>query len=79
MDKLVDKEGEEQKKKWREGGRTKVDVQTCGESNGYLVLNLNCRMNCSPSYKVPSGPLRWIFQLHRASVCVGMCISKHSR
>lgn len=82
MDKLIDKEGEEQEKKEEKGGRearTKAGVQTCGESNGYLVLNLNCRMNCSPSYKVPSGPLRWIFQLHRACVCVGMCISEHSK
>ena len=31
-------------------------VQTCGESNGYLELNLNCSMNFSPSYKVLSGP-----------------------
>ena len=56
-----------------EGGgreaRTKAEVQTCGESNGYLELNLNCRTKCSPSYKVPSGPLRWIFQLHSVYVC----------
>jgi len=29
---------------------------TSGLSNGYLTLNLNCTMNCSPSYKVLLGP-----------------------
>lgn len=34
-----------------------------GESNGYLLLNLNNSWKCSPSYNVPSTPS--IFILHR--------------
>lgn len=36
---------------------------TCGESKGYLELNLNCKTNFSPWYRVLSGPSMWIFQL----------------
>ena len=31
---------------------------TCGESKGYLGLNLNCNWNFSPSYSVPVAPSR---------------------
>lgn len=36
---------------------------TSGESNGYLLLNLNCNWNLSPSYKVPEAPSIWIVHL----------------
>lgn len=31
-------------------------LPTSGESKGYLLLNLNCNWNCSPSYSVPDTP-----------------------
>lgn len=36
---------------------------TSGESNGYLLLNLNNSWKCSPSYSVPSTPSIFIFHL----------------
>ena len=33
-----------------------VVLLTCGESNGYWSLNLNCNWNFSPSYNVPGAP-----------------------
>lgn len=41
---------------------------TSGESNGYLLLNLNCNWKCSPSYKVPAAPSIFIIQLEINSV-----------
>lgn len=39
---------------------------TSGESNGYLLLNLNNNWKCSPSYRVPSKPPILIFHLKRS-------------
>lgn len=38
---------------------------TSGESNGYLLLNLNNSWKCSPSYSVPSTPSILIFHLYK--------------